>query len=291
MQEPRRRRPQPARHASRAAALMKQCIARQISPSPPRTPSSAILHRPCFPSSAAPLHCPQAAAPPAMQRAGQSILQSLRLRVSSLVQQEAASACRWLSSAATEAASSAAPEGVSILPRHQALKRALKPQASWPPPPPPPPPPCLVAAALVLRIWLSDTTWPRHRCLQNSGRNAFRRNWAKQLQLKVCGALRHLQEKHAAAAPSMPCLRCCCCTRMPPTSSGRLPLCFCLLLRSWMLLVSPLPAVACPGARSAAGGGTAAQARAAAGNLQAAGSMGGGGRGAVRSGVGNAGCL
>lgn len=77
-----------------------------------------------------------------MQRV-QGLVQSLGLRVSALLQQEAAPACRWLSSAAVEAASSA-PEGVSILPRHQALKRALKPQASCcrrrcrPPPLPPP---------------------------------------------------------------------------------------------------------------------------------------------------------
>lgn len=84
-----------------------------------------------------------------MQRA-QSLVQSLGLRVSALLQQEAAPACRWLSTAATEAASSA-PEGVSILPRHQALKRALKPQASWSPPlvaPPPPPPPPLAVCFL-----------------------------------------------------------------------------------------------------------------------------------------------
>ncbi|KAI7844145.1 hypothetical protein COHA_002280 [Chlorella ohadii] len=79
-----------------------------------------------------------------MQRA-KSLVQSLRVGVSAFLQHEAAPASRWLSTAATEAASSA-PEGVSILPRHQALKRALKPQ--------------------------------------NSGRNAFRRNWAKQLLLK-----------------------------------------------------------------------------------------------------------
>lgn len=88
-----------------------------------------------------------------MQRV-QGLVQSLGLRVSALLQQEAAPACRWLSSAAVEAASSA-PEGVSILPRHQALKRALKPQASCcrrrPPPPPVRPASRALAQSLCLK--------------------------------------------------------------------------------------------------------------------------------------------
>lgn len=96
------------------------------------TPLKHTIHRCQRPTKLLPpdLRLAQAASSSvdSMQRA-QSLVQSLRVGVSAFLQHEAAPASRWLSTAATEAASSA-PEGVSILPRHQALKRALKPQAS-----------------------------------------------------------------------------------------------------------------------------------------------------------------
>lgn len=156
-----------------------------------------------------------------MQRA-QSLAQNLRLRVSALLQQEAAPACRWLSTAATEAASSA-PEGVSILPRHQALKRALKPQASWSPPlapPPSPPAVCFPTCALLRAPPVGDQRLLSSHCphgVQNSGRNAFRRNWAKQLELKV--RLGGLKGNTGRSPPHRPCLCCQACCAAAHTAA------------------------------------------------------------------------